>query len=416
MMARALAGVVPSQPKEFGAFVADEETRTAVLQAAADAGLAEPHVVQSKFDDALRRLRKIPTPRILVVDLSGSPDMIADITRLSEVCDEGTHVIAMGDVNDINLYRQFVGIGLHDYFVKPIAAANLAAAMTNAGKGAEGVAPGDQVGHVVSIIGARGGVGASSIAVNLAWMLANDHKRRVALVDLDLFFGTCGLALDLDLGRGFREALENPSRIDGLFIERAMMKCSDKLFVLCAEEALECAINFDATAVELLIDHLRRDFQYVIVDMPRFAARTQSSVLTPPSSVAIVTDPSLAGMRDTMRLVALLKKVAPKADPSVVLNKTGANPSAELTRADFEKGVEAKVSHVIPYDPKTFGACASTGKTLTKVAAAARATKAVATFAGRLVAAKPAAANGKMAAANGKAAGLLRRFLGGAGS
>lgn len=407
MMARALAGVVPSQPKEFGAFVGDEETRAAVLQAAADAGLVEPHVVQSQFEDALRRLRKIPTPRILVVDLSGCPDMIADITRLSEVCDEGTHVIALGDVNDINLYRQFVGVGLHDYFVKPIVAANLAAAMTNAGKGAEAAAPGDQVGHVVSIIGARGGVGASSLAVNVAWLLANEHKRRVALVDLDLFFGTCGLALDLDLGRGFREALENPSRIDGLFIERAMMKCSDKLFVLCAEEALECAINFDATAVELLIDHLRRDFQFVIVDMPRFAARTQSSILTPPASVAIVTDPSLAGMRDTMRLVSLLKKVAPKADPSVVLNRFGANASAELTKADFEKGAEAKVSHVIPYDPKTFGACASTGKALAKVAAGSRASKAVATMAGRLVAAKAPAAKGK-------AAGLLQRFLGGA--
>lgn len=407
MMARALAGVVPSQPKEFAAFVADEETRTAVLQAATEAGLADPHVVQCKFDDVLKRLRKIPTPKILVIDLSGGADMIADIARLSEVCDEGTHVIALGDVNDINLYRQFVSTGLQDYFVKPITPANLAAAMTNAGKGPEAATPGDQVGHVVSIIGARGGVGASSVAVNVAWMLANDHKRRVALVDLDLFFGTCGLALDLDLGRGFREALENPSRIDGLFIERAMMKCSDKLFVLCAEEALESAITFDATAVELLIDHLRRDFQYVIVDMPRFAARTQSSVLTPPSSVAIVTDPSLAGMRDTMRLVALLKKVAPKAEPSVVLNKTGASTTAELTKADFEKGAEAKVTHLIPYDPKTFGACASTGKTLTKVAANARATKSVATFAARLVAAKGPTANSK-------ATGLLRRFLGGA--
>jgi pilus assembly protein CpaE len=401
-MASKLLGINPVAAKPFAAFVADEETRTAALQAAADAGIGDPQVAVCKLDDMLRALRKMSTPKLLVVDLAGSPDPTADLTRLSEVCDEGTQVVAVGDVNDINLYRSLIGFGVSDYFPKPVSADALAAALTNVGRDPTKETTAAQVGQVISIVGARGGVGATSIAVNVAWLLANEHKRRVALVDLDLFFGSCGLALDLELGRGFREALENPSRIDGLFIERAMVASGDNLFVLSAEESLENTVNFDASAVELLIDHLRRDFQHVIVDLPRFAARTQASLLTPPSAVAIVSDASLAGMRDTMRLSGLLKKIAPKADLKVVLNQVGAHAATELGAADFEKGAETRIGHLVPYDPKAFGASSSTGKPMPKIAAGSRATKALRALCNQFVTVRPAKTK----------APILRRLLG----
>ena len=142
---------------------------------------------------------------------------------LAEVCDEGTQVIALGDINDVELYRSLIGHGVHDYLVKPVSAETVAAALTRAERGPNGE-PAPKIGRLIAVIGARGGVGATTVATNLAWTLAHDHDMRVALVDLDLFFGTCGLALDLELGRGFREALENPARVDSLFIERAMVQ------------------------------------------------------------------------------------------------------------------------------------------------------------------------------------------------
>jgi pilus assembly protein CpaE len=165
-------------------------------------------------------------------------------------------------------------------------------------------------------------------------MLAQEQHKRVALVDLDLFFGSCGLTLDLEMGPGFREALENPSRIDGLFIERAMIRATENLFVLSAEEALDYAIAFDPSAIELLLEHLRRDFQAVVVDLPRFGARTQTAIMTPPCSIVLVSEPSLAGMRDTQRLVKLFTSLAPKAELSVVLTAsapTGAPSSTSPT-------------------------------------------------------------------------------------
>ena len=143
----------------------------------------------------------------------------------------------------------------------------------------------DMTTKLIAVIGARGGVGASTIAVNTAWLMAHEQNLRVAVVDLDLYFGTVALSLDLEPGRGFREALENPNRIDGLFIERALVRESDNLFILGAEEALENAFNFDPAAVELLLEKLRCDFDCVIVDFPRAVVTANAYILSAASAV-----------------------------------------------------------------------------------------------------------------------------------
>jgi pilus assembly protein CpaE len=370
----------PAKPS-FAAFVS-EDTVAAAGKAAEEIGATQPRVVRGTVADAIRRLADVPTPKQLIVDVSGSADPLTDVGSLAEVCDEGTQVIALGDINDVELYRSLIGSGVQDYLVKPVSAEALAAALARAERGPIGE-PAPKMGRLIAVIGARGGVGATTIATNLAWTLAHEHNVRVALVDLDLFFGTCGLALDLELGRGFREALENPDRIDSLFIERAMVREGDNLFVLSTEEALDGAFSFDPSALTSLIESLRRDFQCVIFDFPRFAARRQAHVLTPPSAIIIVSDPSLAGMRDTMRLSALLKKTAANADITVVMNRVGAGRTGELGRSEFEKGAETKVDQVIPIDVKAFAASVASGKPVVKIAGRAKATAALRALAHR---------------------------------
>jgi pilus assembly protein CpaE len=389
----------PTKPS-FAAFVS-EDSIAVVKKAAEEIGATQPRVVHGTVADATRRLADVPTPKQLIVDISGSTDPLADMASLAEVCDEGTQVIAIGDVNDVELYRSLIASGVHDYLVKPVSAEAMAAALTRAGPQGE---PAPKMGRLIAVVGARGGVGATTIATNLAWTLAHEHSMRVALVDLDLFFGTCGLALDLELGRGFREALENPARIDSLFIERAMVREGENLFVLSTEEALDGAFSFDPSALTSLIESLRRDFQCVIFDFPRFAARRQAHVLTPPSAIVIVSDASLAGMRDTMRLSALLKKTAANADVTVVMNRDGASRTGELGRSEFEKGAETKVDQIIPIDVKAFAASVASGKPVVKVAGRAKATVALRALARRF-------ASGR--AKKGKLPSWRRLFTGG---
>jgi pilus assembly protein CpaE len=367
-----------AETKPFTAFVNDNDTETAVIRAAGDIGIADPVVVKAEFAEAVRQLTDVPTPKLLVVDLSGVGDPLTEIASLAEVCDEGTRVVTVGETNDVNLYRSLVGLGIQDYLVKPVSSEGLATAFTRAEQvPAEPQTPDSKVGRLIAVVGARGGVGASTLAVNCAWTMAHEQGLRVALVDLDLHFGTCGLALDLEAGRGFREALENPSRIDGLFIERAMVRESDKLFVLSAEEPLDIPLALDPSSIEMLLDNLRSDFQCVVMDLPRFGARTQTSALLPPATAVVVSDPSLAGMRDAMRLVGLFKKSGTSAEIKVVINRMGASKNGELAKADFERGAELKVDHVIPYDPKPFAASTSSGKPVPKVGGGSKAVKAI---------------------------------------
>ncbi|MFO1127371.1 MAG: P-loop NTPase [Rhodospirillales bacterium] len=376
MPARPASKPASGKAKPLACFITDEVTVAAAKQAVGELGADGALVVQGGIAEAHKRLSKMATPNVLLVDLSGTGDPVDGLASLADVCDEGTVVLTIGDVNDIAVYRNLIGLGIRDYLVKPISTDDLKAAIARALNG--DVDPkAANLGRLIGVVGAHGGVGATSVAVNIAWLIAQEMKRKVALVDLDIFFGTCGLALDLDVGRGFREALENPSRIDGLFIERAMAREGDNLFVLSTEEPLDHYATLDPGAVELLVEHLRHDFPYVVVDLPRFAARTQLFMLAPPSSLVVVSDPTLAGMRDTSRLVELGKKSAANTDLSVVLNRVGVSKAGELSRADFEKGCECKVAMSIPFDPAPFAAAAGAGKAAAATAGRAKAIKAL---------------------------------------
>jgi pilus assembly protein CpaE len=356
--------------RSFAAFVAEDQI-AALRTAAEEIGLAEIRIVAGRIADAVTDLARRPTPDHLVVDLSDSGDAIAAIGALSEVCDAGTKVLAIGDVNDVGLYRSLIRHGVQDYLVKPVSAEVLRAALDVDGRRAG--EPENETGKLVAVVGTRGGVGATAVASNLAWVLANEQNMRVALVDLDLFFGSCALTLDLEMGRGFREAMENPARIDSLFIERSMVRESDRLYVLSTEESLDAPFAFDTAAIDRLLEHLRRDFQCVVIDFPRFALRRQTHVLTQPASAVLISDASLAGMRDTMRLNGMLKAALPAENISVCLNRVGLAGASELSRSDFEKGAQVKVSHSIPADVKAFAASMATGKPVLKAASRSRA-------------------------------------------
>jgi pilus assembly protein CpaE len=217
-------------------------------------------------------------------------------------------------------------------------------------------------GRMVSVVGSRGGVGATTVAVNLAWLLAHESGQKVALIDLDLRFGTVALSLDLEPTHGLREVLESPDRIDSLFVSSAMARESETLFVLSAEESLVDRLNIEAVAFDALITDLRANFDWIVVDAPRSASIPVERVLAQSDKTVLVSDLSLAGMRDAVRLVGWAKSHAARTEVTVVVNKAGAHGKAEVPRSDFEHGLETKISQILPYDPKTAGAASNAGR------------------------------------------------------
>ncbi len=359
----------------FTAFVCDEATADLLRPIAVEHGWSPEKVNKGGLRNAVQTLSVSASPNILFVDLSESGDPLNDINALAEVCEPGTVVIAAGQVNDVRLYRDLVASGIQDYLLKPFTADQLRDAFANAQLTISGPrlteTSTERPNVMTAVIGVRGGVGASTIASSLAWLMGDKAGRSTALLDLDVHFGTGALGLDLEPGRGLTDAIENPSRIDGLFIERAMVRANDKLCVLSAEAPINQSMLTDGSAFYQLQEEIRHAFEGTVIDLPRNMLVQFPHLLTDVHVVIVVVEFTLAATRDAIRVLSWLKANAPQAKVLVAANK--ALPTVqEVSRKDFEHSIERKVDIVLPFDPKSATTAAKLGQPLAKSSKAAK--------------------------------------------
>jgi pilus assembly protein CpaE len=356
--------------ESFAAYLCDDDAMDVVRAVATDMGWLPEKVYKGGLRNAVQSLSITASPTILLVDLSESSDPINDINGLAEVCEPGTVVIAMGQVNDVRLFRDLVASGIHDYLLKPVFPEQVrdvfmhAQAMLNAPRHAEAA---EKVRHsVTAVLGTRGGCGASTIATSLAWQLGQQGQRDVGLLDLDVHFGTGALALDLEPGRGLIDAIDNPARIDGLFIERAMVRANDRLAILSSEAPINQPLLSDGGTFFLLREEINAAFESTVIDLPRHMMITYPHMLQDVDQVVLVTELTLAAARDTIRLLAALKTTCPGARIMIVANKVP--PAAEISRKDFETSIERSIDIVVPLDSKLAIKAAKLGKCFAETA------------------------------------------------
>ncbi|MBR0552367.1 AAA family ATPase [Stakelama marina] len=355
-----------TQRDPFVAFACDETTAEALRPIAVEQGWSPEKVHKGGLRNAVQTLSVSASPNILFVDLSESGDPLNDINALAEVCEPGTIVIAAGQVNDVRLYRDLVASGIQDYLLKPLnpdvvreAFVQAQAALTAPKLAEETV---DRPHCAMAVIGTRGGVGASTIATSLAWLLSNKGGRTTGFLDLDVHFGTGALALDLEPGRGLTDAIENPSRIDGLFIERAMVRASDKLAVLSAEAPINSPVMTDGSAFFQLQEELRHAFECTVIDLPRAMLVQHPALISDVQTAVIVTEFTLAAARDAIRILSWFKSNAPQTRLFIVANRVHPASQLEISRKDFEGSIERKVDFVVPFDQKLTAQAAKLGK------------------------------------------------------
>ena len=302
---------------------------------------------------AVKYLAVERSPENIIVDISGAEMPASQVHDLAELCEPGVTVIAIGERNDIGLYRDLKQAGVSEYIVKPVTAQLLAKVLSSTHSAAEGSPINRKLGKVVAAVGARGGVGTTTLAINLAWYLANRQNRRVLLLDLDLQTGDCALALNLEPTPGLREALTNPVRIDSIFLERTVAMHSERLFVLSAEEPLHAGTEFTAEAVENLVGVLCTQFHYVIIDVPRIPAAPFRRALDIADIRVIVADQTLRSVRDTVRLRNALGDSEYARRHLLVVNRIGEGGRLAMTLDEMAK-VELRPEFVISFQPKRF--------------------------------------------------------------
>ncbi|WP_168190242.1 P-loop NTPase [Luteithermobacter gelatinilyticus] len=358
----------------FGAFICDDETTRALVPVVTEKGWNPADIKTGGIESAIRTLSTMNSPQFLIVDLSKSADPLDDLNSLAEVVEPGTIVITLGNVNDIQLYRELLAYGVHDYLIKPVSTEQLRDTLLAAEQALripeDTAAKSNQneTEKLVAVVGVRGGVGTSTVATSLAWLLAHEIKRQTALLDMDIYFGTGALAFDLEPGRGLCDALENPSRVDGLFIERAMIKESERLSILAAEAPLNDPTYTDPAALNHLLLELKNNFHYVILDLPKNMVADYPLLLSEAQEIILVSDLSLSATRDTIRFLGFCKSVAPDAAIRVLLNKVASPGLVEVDKKDFEASIERAVDWEIPLDNKLMIQVARSGKNLPQAA------------------------------------------------
>jgi pilus assembly protein CpaE len=365
---------MPGNRDPFNAFVCDEGTLDALRPVVIELGWPPEKCNKGGLRNAVQSLSVSASPNILLVDLSESGDPLNDINGLAEVCEPGTVVIAIGQVNDVRLYRDLLASGIHDYLLKPLSPTVLRDVLTQAqlvfSQPKAHDAPKQHIS--TAVVGTRGGVGASTLATSLAWTFSNDHKLPTALLDLDIHFGTGALTLDLEPGRGLTDAIDNPSRIDGLFIERAMIRANDNLAILSAEAPINSPLMTDGAAFVQLEEEFRHAFEMTVIDLPRNMLINFPHLLTDVNVVVLATEFTLASARDSIRILSWLKANAAHVQTIVVANRVQSG-TTEISKTDFEASIERKIDFAVPYDLKAATAAAKLGQTFIEANRAAKA-------------------------------------------
>ncbi len=332
-------------------FVNDQDSEGVIRQALGDLGIEDFTTTTGNVATATTLLAKQPSPRLLIVDISGVGDQVASIQDLAEVCEPGVGVVAIGDSNDISLYRQLKHAGVVEYFFKPLIRDQVARSCNDVLT--ERVdQPSLFGGKLLFVLGVRGGVGATTLATNAAWYLSEVRQRWSMLLDLDLQCGDAALLFDVAPGQALREAFERPERVDKLFLERGAIHVSKRLNLLASLEPLSSTVEGSEAAVrtllETLLETLLRRYRLVVVDMPATVAEYLPDVLQMPSTCVLIANASLTAARDMSRWRDHIGPNTRERRTLQVLNHTGAYGG--LTEAEFTRACGQAPDVVIAYD------------------------------------------------------------------
>jgi pilus assembly protein CpaE len=362
---------------EFMAFVTDEDSQIVTRGWSERQGLPQACVQSGGPDMFASMLESSPPPKMALVDIDGQADPVAVAGRLISLCGADTKVVAIGSPNDVGLYRRMLGVGVIDYLVKPLSPELLNTALASALRGNKAGKSEIKEARIVVILGIRGGVGASTIAVNTSWVIAHQMDATCALLDLDMQFGTTSLSLDLEPGHGLRDIVSSPQRVDGLMIASSMVAESERFSVLGGEEAVDEYIPVDSAAIAALVKEVKCNFDYIVVDLPRHMLASQKRLLASAHDIILVSEMSLAGIRDTLRIKSALTGLGFTARILVVASKATKDRGGQVDIPTFEKGAQVKVDLVIPEDHKIVAQASNSGKALAEISKTAPVAKAI---------------------------------------
>jgi pilus assembly protein CpaE len=356
------------------AFCETEEIASAVRSAGEDRRLGKAHltVKMGGMAAAIESFRNAPTPNVIVIESDGEGDILAGLDDLASVCDPGTRVIVIGGESDEVPYRELVRRGVNDYVTGQVNPIDVVRSICSLFSASEAMT----VGRIIAVVGAKGGVGASTVSHNIAWAIARSLKLDSVVIDLDLAFGTAGLDYNQDPMQGIANAIFQPDRPDSAFIDRLLAKCTDHLSLLAAPASLDRVYDFGADAFDAIFDTLRMTTPCIVLDIPHQWSAWTRRALEGADDILIVAEPDLANLRNAKNMLNVLKASRPNdRAPLYCLNQVGMPKRPEIDKRNFAKTLESQPVAAIPFDSRLFGTAANNGQMIAELSANHRTSK-----------------------------------------
>jgi pilus assembly protein CpaE len=366
--------IAPAPRVSVQAFCETVETATAVQSASEDRRLGKAHltVKMGGVATAIDTYHSVPTPNVIILETEGSSDILAGLDELATVCDPGTRVVVIGTAHDTAPYRELVRRGVSDYVIGPVIPLDVVRSICSLFSASEAVA----LGRIIAIVGAKGGVGASTIAHNVAWAVARDLALDSVVIDLDLAFGTASLDYNQDPLQGIANAVFSAERLDTTVMERLLAKCTDHLSLLAAPASLDRVYDFGAEAFDSIFDTLRLTTPCIVLDVPHQWSGWTKRILAGADDILIVAEPDLANLRNTRNMLNTLKSARPNDRPPLYcLNQVRMPKRPEIDARGFTKTIETPPIASIPFDSRLFGTAANNGQMIAEISANHRTTK-----------------------------------------
>lgn len=360
--------IAPAPRVSVQAFCETVETAAAVQAACEDRRLAKAHlkIQMGGMAAAIEAYRTAPTPNVILLETESEAGILSGLDQLAAVCDAGTRVVVIGRINDVTLYRELVRRGVSDYVISPVGPLDIVRSVCNLFTTPEAKA----VGRIIAVVGAKGGVGASTIAHNVAWAIARDLALDAVVADLDLAFGTAGLDYNQDPPQGIADAVFSPDRVDTAFLDRLLSKCTDHLNLLAAPATLDRVYDFGNDAFDAIFDTLRTTMPCIVLDVPHQWSGWTRRALVGADDILIVAAPDLANLRNTKNMFDTLKAARPNdRAPIYCLNQVGIPKRPEIKAGEFAKAIENDPIVSIPFEPQIFGSAANNGQMIAEISA-----------------------------------------------
>jgi pilus assembly protein CpaE len=346
------------------AFCETEGVAGPIERAGEDRRMAKAHlkVHMGGVPTAIEFYQSAPTPNLILLESRSEPkELLEQLSRLSEHCDPTSKVVVIGHYNDVGLYRELIRFGISEYVIAPVSMADIVSVISSIFVDPEA----EPIGRSIAFIGAKGGVGSSTIAHNVAWTMSSLFKSEVVVADLDLAFGTANINFDQDPAQGIAEAVFSPERIDEVYLDRLLAQCAENLSLLAAPSTLERVYDFDPEAFAQVIDTAQRSAPLLVLDIPHAWTGWTKNTLVKADDIVITATPELANLRNTKNLVDMLKRLRPNdAPPKLVINQAGVPKRPEISAQDFAEPLGISPMSVIPFDPLLFGNAANNGRML----------------------------------------------------